>query len=73
MKQNMDKDKDYGCFMLCDVKTTDKIRNDLLFSQCPMLVSRSKITDKNLSKYQLNQIKELRGNKNFNYNSQSEK
>ena len=40
-------DKDYGCFMLCDVKTTDKIRNDLLFSQCPMLISRSKITDKN--------------------------
>ena len=66
-------DKDYGCFMLCDVKTTDKIRNDPLFSQCPMLVSRSKITDKNLSKYQLNQIKEKRGNKNFNYNSQSEK
>ena len=26
-------DKDYGCFMLCDVKTTDKIRNDPLFSQ----------------------------------------
>ena len=53
--------KDYGCFMLCDVKTTDKIRNDPLFSQCPMLVSRSKITDKNLSKYQLNQIKEKKG------------
>ena len=50
--------KDYGCFMLCDVKTTDKIRNDPLSSQCTMLVSRSKITDKNLSKYQLNQIKE---------------
>ena len=66
-------DKDYGCFMLCDVKTTDKIRNDPLFSQCPMFASRSKITDKNLSKYQLNQIKEKRGNKNFNYNSQSEK
>ena len=46
-------DKDYGCFTLCDVKTTDKIRNDLLFSQCPMLISRSKITDKNLSKYQI--------------------
>ena len=25
-------DKDYGCFMLCDVKTTDKVRNDSLFS-----------------------------------------
>ena len=37
-----------------------------------MLISRSKITDKNLSKYQLNQIKEKRKN-NVNYNSQSEK
>ena len=59
--------------MLCDVKTTDKIRNDLLFSQCPMLISRSKITDKNLSEYQLNQIKEKRGKNNVNYNSQFEK
>ena len=39
-------DKDHGCFLLCDVKTTDKIRNDPLYSQCPMLVSRCKITDK---------------------------
>ena len=39
-------DQDYGCFLLCDVKTTDKIRNDPLYSQCPMLVSRCKITDK---------------------------
>ena len=59
--------------MLCDVKTSDKIRNDPLYSQCPMLVSRSKITDKNLSDYQLNQIKEKRGKNNTNYNSQSEK
>ena len=66
-------DKDYGCFMLCDVKTNDKIRNDPLYSQCPMLVSRCKITDKNSSKYQLNQIKEKRQNNNTNYNSQSEK
>ena len=56
-------DKDYGCFMLCDVKTTDKIRKDPLFRQCPMLVSRCKITDKNLSKYQLNQIKEKKRKK----------
>ena len=80
-------DKNYGCFLLCDVKTTDKIRNDPLYSQCPMLVSRCKITDKNLSKYQLNQIKEKRENDYFlkhkkhkkiniediKYNSQSEK
>ena len=33
----------------------------------------SKIIDKNLFEYQLNQIKEKRKNKNTNYNSQSEK
>ena len=66
-------DKNYGCFLLCDVKTTDKVRNDPLYRQCPMLVSSCKITDKNLSKYQLNWIKEKRRNNNCNYNSQSEK
>ena len=80
-------DKDHGCFLLCDVKTTDEIRNDHLYSQCPMLVSRYKITDKNLSEYQIKQIKQKRENdyllkhkkvKNINiedikYNSQSEK
>ena len=65
--------KDYGCFLLCDVKTTDKIGNNHLYSQCPMLVSRYKITDKNLSEYQLKQIKQKRGKNNINYNSQSEK
>ena len=71
--------------MLCDVKTTDKIKCDPLYIQCPMLVSRCKITDKNLSEYQLNQIKQIRENnlseyqlkrerkKNINYISQSEK
>ena len=39
-EQKYGQDKDYGCFMLCDVKTTDKIRNDCLYNQCPMLVSR---------------------------------
>ena len=66
-------DKNYDCIMLCDVKTTDKIKNDLLYSQCPMLVSKCKITDKNLSEYQLNQIKNKRNNENTNYKSQSEK
>ena len=66
-------DKDYGCIMLCNVKTTDEIRNDCLYSKCPMLVSKCKITDKNLSEYQLNQIKNKRNNKNSNYKSQSEK
>ena len=78
---------DHGCILLSVVFTSDKIRNDPLFSQCPMLVSRYKITDKNLSEYQLKQIKEKRENdyllkykkvKNINikdikYNSQSEK
>ena len=54
-------DKNYGCIMLCDVKSTDEIRNDPLCNQCPMLVSKCKITDKNLSEYQLNlkKIKEI--------------
>ena len=78
--------KDYGCFMLCNVKTTDEIKKDHLYSQCPMLVSRCKTTDKNLSEYQLNQIKQIRENNlsecqlkrkreknNINYISQSEK
>ena len=65
--------RDYGCFLLCDVKTTDKVKNDPLFSQCPMLVSKCKIPDKNLSEYQLNQIKEKRQSNNTHYNSQAEK
>ena len=59
--------------LLCEVKTTEKIRNDHLYSQCPMLVSKYKITDKNLSEYQLNQIKEKRQNNITNYNSQTKK
>ena len=38
-----------------------------------MLVSKCKITDKNLSEYELNQIRSKRNNKNSNYKSQSEK
>ena len=41
-------DKDHGCILLCNVKTTDKIKNDFLYSQCPMLLSKCKISDKNL-------------------------
>ena len=66
-------DKDHGCILLCNVKTTNKIKNDPLYSQCPMLISRCKITQDNLSEYQLNQIKQKRGNDNIKYNSQSEK
>ena len=66
-------DKNYGCIMLCEVKKTDKVRNDCLYNQCPMLVSKCKITDEHLSEYQLNQIKNKRNNENSNYKSQSEK
>ena len=38
-----------------------------------MLVSKVKITDQNLSEYQLNQIKNKRNYKNTNYKSQFEK
>ena len=62
-------DSDHGCFMLCEVNTTDIIRNNHLYKQCPMLVSKSKITDEDLSEYQLNQIKEKRKNDNINCNS----
>ena len=50
-------DKDHNCFLLCHVKTADVIKNDPLYSQCPMLVSKCKITDKNLSQSQLQQLK----------------
>ena len=66
-------DKNYGCILLCSVKTTDKIRNDPLYIQCPILVSKCKIANDNLSEYQLNQIKNKRNNENSNYKSQSEK
>ena len=69
--------KNHGCILLCNIKTTDEIKNDHLFKQCPPLVSRVKITDKNLSQYQLNMIKEKMKNKYFikdiHYDSISEK
>ena len=61
---------DFGCIMLCDVKKTGEIKNDHLFKQNPMLISKCLITDKNLSEYQLSQIKEKGLTK---YNSVSKK
>ena len=58
-------DKNYGCIILCDVKATDKIRNDCLQKQNPMLVSKCLITDENLSEYQLSQVK-AKGFKKYN-------
>ena len=69
-------DKDYGCILLCDVKTTDKIKNYLLQKQIPMLYSKVKITDKNLSEYQINQIREKRWkkeNEKIDYRTMTEK
>ena len=69
-------DKDYGCILLCDVKTTDKIKNNLLQKQIPMLFSEVKITDKNLWEYQINQIREKRNeneNEKTEYRTQAEK
>ena len=69
-------DKDFGCMLLCNVKTTDKIKNDFIQRQIPMLYSRIKITDENLSEYQLNQIREKRGRKEkekIEYRTQTEK
>ena len=71
--------KQFGCILLCDIKTTDEIKNDHLFQQCPPLVSRTKITDENLSEFQLNMIKDKMKNKNkyftknIKYDSISEK
>ena len=78
-KDKYGKDKDYGCILLCDIKTTDKIENNHLFKQYPPLVSRVKITDENLSQFQLNMIKEKMKNKNkyfiknVKYDSMAEK
>ena len=69
-------DKNYGCIFLCDVKTTDKIRNNSIQKQIPMLYSKVKITDKNLSEYQLDQIREKRRKKKddkIEYKTQTEK
>ena len=71
-KNKYGKNKDYGCIMLCDVKTTDKIKNDPFFKQNPMLVSKCLITDKHLSEYQLKCIRKRESN-NSNYNSVSKK
>ena len=37
-EQKYGQDKDYGCFLLCGLKTANNVRNDHLYSQCPMLV-----------------------------------
>ena len=33
-------DSEYNCLLLCEVNATDIIKNNHLYSQCPMLVSK---------------------------------
>ena len=65
-------DKNYNCIMLCEIYTTDKVKSNYLYKQCPMLESKIKITHENLSEYQLKQIKEKRKNNNVLYKSSDE-
>ena len=62
-------DSDYNCFILAEVYTTEKVKNNYLYKQCPMSVSKTKITHENLSEYQLNQIKNKRKSENVLYKS----
>ena len=62
-------DSDYNCFILAEVYTTQKVKNNYLYKQCPMLVSKTKITHENLSEYQLKQIKNKRKSNNILYKS----
>ena len=45
------------------------MKNNYLYKQCPMLVSKTKITHENLSEYQLDQIKNKRKSNNILYKS----
>ena len=49
--------KDYSCILLCHVKTTDKVKNDLILKQFPALISKTNINYDNLSDYQKNKFK----------------
>ena len=57
-KTKYSEDLDYNCFVLAEIYTTEKVKNNYLYKQCPMLVPKAKITHEHLSEYQLNQIKE---------------
>ena len=54
---------------MAELYATEKVKNNYLHKQCPMLVSKTKITHENLSEYQLNQIKNKRKSDNVLYKS----
>ena len=51
-------DKNYSCILLCNVKTTDKVKNDYILKQFPALISKTSIYYDNLSDYQKINLKE---------------
>ena len=51
------KNKDYAC-ILCNVKTTNKTKNDHILKQFPALISKTSIYYDNLSDYQKTNLKE---------------
>ena len=51
-------DKNYSCILLCNVKTTDKVKNDHILKQFPALISKTSIYYDNLSDYQKTNLKE---------------
>ena len=51
-------DKNYSCILLCNVKTTDKVKNDHILKQFPALISKTSIYYDNLSDYQKINLKE---------------
>ena len=51
------KNKDYAC-ILCNVKTTNTIKNDHILKQFPALISKTSIYYDNLSDYQKANLKE---------------
>ena len=55
---NKYEDKNYSCILLCNVKTTDKVKNDHILKQFPGLISKTSIYYDNLSDYQKINLKE---------------
>ena len=51
-------DKNYSRILLCNVKTTDKVKNDHILKQFPALISKTSIYYDNLSDYQKINLKE---------------
>ena len=51
-------DKNYSCILLCNVKTTDKVKSDYILKQFPALISKTSIYYDNLSDYQKTNLKE---------------